>query len=260
MRRYFFVIFFDTIHKAPPSALCVLWHRLYDWRVPGLTDKSGEESPFFDHRYGTPKGQAEGPEKPAAWHYYFQRGAAREQHVSKCRVSSSLLSSSSSPKHSDSHRQHSHTKASPFALYSFILCFVSVSSVCTCRAVTCRDCQSWTMPPSVIWGRGLSCSASRLEAEDKEERVRGKSPELITVTVCCGSEKTLVTWYECVCVCVCACEREKERRGSPRQHGGTAGESQVKGNSWHSRELSDLEFLCYWTSGTGQIYHWARQI
>lgn len=72
----------------------------------------------------------------------------------------------------------------------FIPCFVSVSSVCTCRAVTCRDCQSWTMPPSVIWGRGLGCSASRLEAEDKEERVRGRSPELITVTVCCGSEKT----------------------------------------------------------------------
>lgn len=65
---------------------------------------------FFDHRYGTPKGQAEGPEKPAAWDYYFQPGAAQERQVSKRGVSSSSLSSSASPKHSDSHRHHTHTQ------------------------------------------------------------------------------------------------------------------------------------------------------
>lgn len=143
---------------------------------------------FFDHRYGTPKGQAEGPEKPAAWDYYFQPGAAQERQVGKRGVSSSSLSSSASPKHSDSHRHHTHSEASLACfLYSF------VPSVCTCGTVTLAAPGTYiplleqlalprpavtVSPPldyaplSQLREGALCCSDSHLEAEIKEERVR----------------------------------------------------------------------------------------
>lgn len=142
------------------------------WLRRTWPDKSGEESPFFDHRYGTPKGQAGGPEKPAAWHYYFQLGS--DVWVT---VESPPLCSPPPPPHLNTliPTDNTHTQRHLCSCYTLLSCvFLSVSSVCTCRTVTCRDCQSWTMPPSVIWGRGLSCSGSRLEAEVTEERVRGK--------------------------------------------------------------------------------------
>lgn len=129
---------------------------------------------FFDHRYGTPKGQAEGPEKPAAWDYYFQPGAAQERQVSKRGVSSSSLSSSASPKHSDSHRHHTHTEASLACfLYSFVLS-LSLSHLylwdcnfsstwdlhsslgATRTPQTCCDCQSTSglCPPQSAEGGG----------------------------------------------------------------------------------------------------------
>lgn len=112
---------------------------------------------------GTPKGQAERPEKPAAWDYYAQRGAS----------SSSLPSSSH--KHTNSHRNLTQRHFSLF-LNSFVpscLFFTCGTFTLTAPGTSshveiCAPVDSsylpdllwlsavhrWTMPPSDSWGRG----------------------------------------------------------------------------------------------------------
>ncbi len=111
------ILVYEMLFLTPPSAVHVRHPviRSHGESRAEQTD-SREEPRFLITGHGTPKGQAAGPEKPAAWDYYSHRGAAQEQQVSKRGASSSspcsLSSSSRSHKHSDSHRKRTHTEAS----------------------------------------------------------------------------------------------------------------------------------------------------
>ena len=93
MRCYFlfFCIFFE-----PHPLQTVSREMQHAWLLRGSShgQSRAEVSPEREPRFliiGTPKGQAEGPEKPAAWDYYVQRGATSkpQRGASSCSLSSS---------------------------------------------------------------------------------------------------------------------------------------------------------------------------
>lgn len=189
MQLYFLLLRQNT--KSP--TLCsfqVLWDAQSDFRGSSHGESRAAQTSlersliFFDHRYGTPKGQAEGPEKPAAWHYYFQPWPVQEQQVSKRGVSSSSLSSCTSPKHCHSHRLRGHRGISacfytllpllrvcPIRLYLWDGHFSSAWDLysflwATCTPQTCRVTASPPVdyaPLSQLREGALHCSGSHLE-------------------------------------------------------------------------------------------------